>query len=183
MFDDGALPGSGSACLSESEPSSEPEPEPALAFKGGGQSGTAGQGSIIPPQLDLVFTLDEDTGCVAGKRFPRTGDGIVLMHAGGERLRKEHVQALVAFIKKSGMSGKYGLADEGLEKEFRKFWNQFKAKEKVPADVPSPYDLTPTLSGVKSGDRFLLCREVFKQLVLRARPEFRVLADGRCVRR
>jgi hypothetical protein len=180
LFDgDDSLGSESSTCLSEPSP----ESESVAPFTGHGRDGTAEQGSIIPPQLDLVFALDEDTGCVEGKRFPRTGDGIVLMHAGGEKLHKEHVQARVAFIKKGGVSGTYKLADEGLEKEFRKFWTQFKAKEEVPADVPSPYDLTPTLSGVKSGDRFLLCREVFKQLVLRARPEFRVLADGRCVRR
>lgn len=120
------------------------------------------EGSTIPALFDLVFMKDEATGALQVRKLPRSGDGLLFLHAGGGKLWKQHVQALVKYLEEEQVENLEQL--EIGPKGFKRFWRRFKAKENIPDDVPSPYELTPTLTDLAVGDRFLICREVIKPL-------------------
>jgi hypothetical protein len=117
---------------------------------------------VIPALLDLVFKADETTGSLQVRKLPRSGDGLLFLHAGGAKLRKQHVQALVQFLEEERIQSLEQI--EIGPKGFKRFWRRFKVKENIPDDVPSPYELTPTLTDLAAGDRFVMCRKVIKPL-------------------
>ncbi|KAK3904267.1 hypothetical protein C8A05DRAFT_31948 [Staphylotrichum tortipilum] len=123
---------------------------------------------VFPHALDMVLVLED--GALQMRELPRTGDGLVFVHAGGRRLRREHVQALVRYVEAEGSKK----VEAGRVKGFQKFWERFRRAEDIPEDLPSPYDVTPTLNTLREGDRFVVCRDVIKALRgPRSRPVWR----------
>jgi hypothetical protein len=106
----------------------------------------------------MVLALED--GVLLTRELPRTGDGLVFVHAGGRRLRQEHVRALIRYVEVEGIRK----VERGKAKGFRKFWERFRRAENIPSAVPSPYDVTPTLNTLREGDRFVVCRDVIKAL-------------------
>ncbi len=122
----------------------------------------------LPLALDAVLVLDD--GVLQTRELPRTGDGLVFVHAGGRRLRREHVQALVRYLEADGIKK----VEKAKGKGFRRFWERFRRAENIPKEIPSPYDMTPTLNMLLEGDRFVVCRDVIKALQgPRSRSEWR----------
>jgi hypothetical protein len=137
-----------------------------------------GEGSVIPAVINQVYTADKSaTTQPAKKLLPRSGDGVIFLSAGGGLLLKEHVQALLAFIKEHKIQPNDRRALK--PKHFRHFWSKFKAREGIPADVPSPYDVRPVLCDIMPGDKFAVCTEIFR-LLLRRTPKVVMDEKGVC---
>jgi hypothetical protein len=136
------------------------------------------KGSAIPAVINQVYTADKSiTTNPTKKLLPRSGDGVIFLSAGGGPLLKEHVQALLSFIKEHNIQpdDRRALKPE----HFRRFWSKFKAREGLRADMPSPYDVRPVLCDIMPGDRFAVCTDVFR-LLLRKRPEVVMDEEGVC---
>ncbi|KAK4129820.1 hypothetical protein N657DRAFT_687076 [Parathielavia appendiculata] len=135
------------------------------------------KGSVIPAVINVVYTADnhESTAVPGKKTLPRSGDGIVLLSASGKPLLKEHSQALLQFIQEFHIE-----ADDKRtfkSEDFKLFWAKFKTKQKLRADVPSPYEVHPLLCDVRPGDTFAVCTDVFR-LLLRRTPNLKMYDDG-----
>ncbi|KAK4152692.1 hypothetical protein C8A00DRAFT_34608 [Chaetomidium leptoderma] len=135
------------------------------------QGSSSSSSIIIPAVLDVVYAADEKTGVVDKHQLLRSGDGVVFVDARGGKLQKEHVQALLGYVEEQGICE--GTLGERVisATEFKQFWEEFRAKENISDKVPSPYNLTtPALK--LEGDTFVVCADVFSQLIAGDNPRF-----------
>ncbi|KAK4041828.1 hypothetical protein C8A01DRAFT_34080 [Parachaetomium inaequale] len=162
-----------------------PVPSGASVVANGGDEGGGLEMSVIPSGFCFVFAVDPITNAVEQKMLPRSGDGLVVMHAGGGELREEHVRAVLSYLEEKKMDwneGRVAIEGEGWRKDFKLFWENFKAEEKLAADFPSPYDLKPRLYGIQQGQKFVVCKELFKEVVPKLARGMRLTANGTCTR-
>ena len=160
-----------------------PVPTVAAAAAGAVDETHLDKGVLIPWELCLVWVVDPATGLLQKKMLPRSGDGVVMMHASGEKLRREHVRALLEYLDNDRLNRRLSRARQGpvdLKEDFRSFWKAFRLVEKLSADVPSPYDMKPSLERLREDDRFVVCKDIFRHLVPKLACGMIVLSDGTC---
>jgi hypothetical protein len=137
------------------------------------------KGSVIPAVINEVYTAVRSSSIPHKKLLPHSGDGVIFLSAGGEPLLKEHVQALLAFVKEHRIQPDDRRTRTLNPDSFKLFWSQFKAREGIGADVPSPYDIRPVLCDLMPGDTFTICKDVFRLFVRRI-PNVVMDSNGVC---